>query len=134
MGTTRVGKPRILPRVNFTVDEKLVRAYFEAVCDQTALCAGEFVPPMAVVALAKKEVMHTLHLPDGGVQTHADCDFLGLVMLGDTIECAASVAKPASPSSLNFFTVSMRAVNQNHAPIFKAKMGFLFPAGRDTGL
>ena len=90
------------------LDADTVAAYVDAVGDTSRPWAqhGE-VPPMAVAALGLSRVIDDLSIPGGTVHAGQELQFGGVVAVGETLWCRATVAQNNVRGGARFVAVAL---------------------------
>ncbi len=79
------------PSVAFTVSEKVVRAYLDAVGDAHGY--AETVPPLAAVALGLSAVQEQIALPEGSLHTGQEVEHHAPVRAGEALTLTGRIAQ-----------------------------------------
>ncbi|MBW1758592.1 MAG: MaoC family dehydratase N-terminal domain-containing protein, partial [Deltaproteobacteria bacterium] len=81
------------PAVSFDLSDQWVDAYVASVEDEVvAALDGEFVPPMAIAALAIRALLEHSSLPPGSLHAGQELAFAAPVRRGETLTVAARIA------------------------------------------
>jgi hypothetical protein len=123
---TSLGRGDELPPCTFSVTDDDVRAYLAATGDR-----GDYagmVPPMAVVALALRELQHTLYLPEGSLHTGQEVDHRSAVRAGETLTMRGHVAQRSERQGLVISIIEME-ISSGGEPAVTARTTIMAPAG-----
>src|SRR5690606_20784224 len=81
-----------IPPFDLRIDGDAVRAYLDATGEAAEGLWEQYVPPLALGALALGGLMDRVQVPGGLVHTGQEYEFRGLVPVGATVEVQIAVA------------------------------------------
>ena len=119
-------------RHSYCLDTELVYSYVEAVQDESALLHShggrELVPAMALAALSMRGVVEDLRIPGGTLHAGQEFEFCGAVMMGDSVNCVATLAQNSVRGDWRFLVVECLVANAADSEVMKGKSTIMIPA------
>ena len=115
---------------SLTLDAKAVGAYVAAVEDTSSPEAPDgtsLVPPMAIAALALSAVINTLQIPGGTVHASQELGFGASVLVGETLQCTATLAQNSVRRGWRFLVVTLEAVSSDGSIVMEGKSTIMLP-------
>ena len=101
----------------YTMNKELVSRYIEAVSDKSELYLKELlVPPMCIAALSLRAVHVGLELV-----------FMGAVLVGDKLDCRATLLQNAVRKEWRFVVVKLEVDNCEKRRVMEGKGTILIP-------
>ncbi len=121
-----------LPPLAFELSPEWVRQYVAAVEDG-AICAldGEFVPPMAVVALGARALFEGAALPPGAVNLGQEIEFVRPVRRGERLTASARVVSRGERQGWVLTSIEMKVENGDGEPVMTGRATLTMPAGAE---
>ena len=120
-------------RHSYCLDSSLVSNYAEAIQDESEPLSGEsgreLVPAMAVAALSMRGVVEDLRIPGGTLHAGQEFEFSGAVNVGDSVECAATLAQNSVRGDWRFLVVECVVSDGRDAEVMRGKSTIMIPAG-----
>ena len=117
------------PPAHFSLDAAAVHAYLEAVGDANDY--RDAVPPLAVVALALRELQQCVSLPDGALHTGQEVEHEAVVRVGALLTMRATVAQRSERQGF-VITVVETVIEQDRTPALRARTTIMAPAGANA--
>ena len=112
----------------YTLDEELVSRYLEAVSDKSELYVKELlVPPMSIAALSLRGVVVDLDIPGGTVHVGQELEFMEAVLVGDRLDCMATLLQNAIRKEWRFMVVKLEVDNREKRRVMEGKSTILIP-------
>ncbi len=107
------------PPVTYELSASLVSKYLKAVDS----AGDEFVPPLAITALAIATMAGSIPLPPGTVAIHAsqELEFFKLVPIGATIECHTGVAQKIARGKMSMLILELEVFDQGKEKVQSGK-------------
>ena len=112
----------------YTLDDELVSRYVKAVSDKSELYSQEsLVPPMSIAALSLRGVVMDLDIPGGTLHVGQELEFMGLVLVGDKLDCRATLLQNTVRKEWRFMVVKLEVDNSEKRRIMEGKSTILIP-------
>ena len=115
----------------FRLDVEKVAAYVEAV-DDGSMPWGEgdvqFVPPMAIAAMALQGAIDSIGIPRGTVHVGQEFEIIGPVRVGQTMRSEAVVLQNSVRGEIRLIAVAFTVTDDNGMLLMNAKSTLLLPA------
>jgi len=112
----------------FTLNDTLVKAYIQAVEEQSTLYRdSKLVPPMAIVALAMAELSQSVVFPNGAIHVSQEVNFMKAAHIGDIVTSQAKVIRKQKRGPLHMLTIEFRAVDADSKEVMTGKTEFILP-------
>ena len=112
----------------YTMNKELVSRYVEAVSDKSELYLKELlVPPMCIAALSLRGVVVDLDIPGGTVHVGQELEFIEAVLIGDKLDCRATLLQNAVRNEWRFVVVKLEVDNCEKRRIMEGKGTILIP-------
>ena len=112
----------------YTLDAELVSRYLEAVSDKSELYVKELlVPPMSIAALSLRGVVVDLDIPGGTVHVGQELEFMEAVLVGDRLDCMATLLQNAIRKEWRFMVVKLEVDNREKRRVMEGKSTILIP-------
>ena len=107
------------PPATYELSASLVSKYLKAVDS----AGDEFVPPLAITALAIATMAGSIPLPPGTVAIHAsqELEFFKLVPIGATIECHTGVAQKIARGKMSMLILELEVFDQGKEKVQSGK-------------
>ncbi len=123
-----------LPPLAFELSPQWVRQYVAAVEDGAiGALDGEFVPPMAVVALGARALFEGAALPPGAVHLGQEIEFVRPVRRGGRLSASARVVSRGERQGWVLMGIEMKVDSQDGEPVMKGRATLTMPAGGERG-
>ena len=115
----------------FMLDAASVREYMEAVGDQTGPPAQvdglPLAPPMAIAGIGLGGVVNDLGIPGGTLHTGQELEFSGVVHLGETLVCRATLLQNSVRGPWRFIVVGLAVDNSDGRQVMQGKSTIMLP-------
>ena len=112
----------------YTLDDELVSRYVKAVSDKSELYSQEsLVPPMSIAALSLRGVVVDLDIPGGTVHVGQELEFMEAVLVGDRLDCIATLLQNAIRKGWRFMVVKLEVNNREKRRVMEGKSTILIP-------
>jgi len=107
------------PPATYELSASFVSKYLKAVDS----AGDEFVPPLAITALAIAAMAGSIPLPPGTVAIHAsqELEFFKLVPIGATIECHTGVAQKIARGKMSMLILELEVFDQGKEKVQSGK-------------
>ena len=119
-------------RHSYCLDTDLVSNYVDAVQDQSALLHTEggdsLVPAMALAALSMRGVVEDLRIPGGTLHVGQEFEFSGVVLVGESVNCIATLAQNSVRGDWRFLVVECLVADEADSEVMKGKSTIMIPA------
>ena len=114
------------------LDAAVVARYVDAVGDRSGIfdlgADRPVVPPMAVAALSLRGVLDDLGIPEGTVHVGQELGFSGVVQVGDTLTCKATVVQNSVRRDFRFVGLRLSVKSGAGREVMSGKSTLLMPA------
>ncbi len=128
-GDLEVGQE--VSRHSYCLDVELVSSYVEAVQDESALLhtdgGDKLVPAMALAALSMRGVVEDLRIPGGTLHVGQEFEFSGAVMVGDSVNCVATLAQNSVRGDWRFLVVECLVADEVGSEVMNGKSTIMIP-------
>ncbi|MFH1383218.1 MAG: MaoC family dehydratase N-terminal domain-containing protein [Chloroflexota bacterium] len=116
------------PPSSFTLDDKMVAAYLDAVEDASKVYeGGGLVPPMAIAALAMAAMAQGIVLPPGTIHVSQELEFVRTVTVGETLTSYARVNRNQQRGKFHMLMVGINVLNQAKEIVVSGETSFILP-------
>ena len=119
-------------RHSYCLDAELVSNYVDAVQDESTLLhtdkGNELVPAMALAALSMRGVVEDLRIPGGTLHVGQEFAFSGAVMVGDSVNCVATLAQNSVRGDWRFLVVECLVADEADSEVMNGKSTIMIPA------
>ena len=122
---TTLARGQALPDATFALSDVDVRAYLDATGD-----TGDYrdaVPPLAVVALALRELLRTLSLPEGSLHTGQEGEHLAAVHRGEPLTMRGHIAQRSERQRLVISVIELEVASPGGVAV-RARTTIMAPA------
>ena len=117
----------------FQLDLDRVVAYLKASDSNAKLyLERNFVPPVAVGALAMGSMMDNLVLPPGAIHVSQDFVFHRPAGIGEKLRSSSSVKRKVDRSRLQMLTITISVTDSRNQPVLTGDIGFIVPPAREA--
>ncbi len=113
------------------LDVATISRYVEAVEDRSAGATSEMgdpTPSMAIAALTLRGVLTDLAIPGGTVHAGQELEFKGVVRVGETLACRATLAQNSVRGDWRFMVVRVQAEDSTGRTVMEGKSTIMVPA------
>ena len=117
------------PPASFDLSPDWVAEYISATEDTSAATLGEFVPPMALAALAIRALLSQSGLPPGAIHVAQDLAFARSVSVGEALTASAEVSSRGERAGWVLMSVGLRVEDGSGDPVMIGRATITFPAG-----
>ena len=122
---------QIVSNRTFTLDSATVREYMEAVGDQTwpptQASGPPLAPPMAIAGIGLGGAVSDLGIPGGTLHTGQELEFSGVVHLGETLGCQATLLQNSVRGPWRFIVVELTVDNSDGRQVVRGKSTIMLP-------
>ena len=115
----------------FRLDVEKLAAYVEAVDDGSMLWIEgdvQFVPPMAIAAMALQGAIDSIGIPGGTVHVGQEFEIIEPVRVGQTMRSKAVILQNSVRGAIRLMAVAFTVTDDNGALLMNAKSTLLLPA------
>ena len=113
----------------YVVDADMVSRYADAVDDRSEPCSDEdgreLAPPMAVAALSIRGVVNDLEIPGDTVHLGAEIKFSGPVIIGESVDCRASLARNSVRGAWRFMVLQLEVDDSRGQRVMDGRSTFM---------
>ena len=125
-----LAKGHQLPSLAFELSPEWAREYVAAVEDGAiGALDGEFVPPMAVVALGARALFEGAALPPGAVHLGQEIEFVRPLRRGERLSASARVVSRGERQGWVLMGIEMKVEDQGGLPVMTGRATLTMPAG-----
>ena len=118
----------------YVLDADTVSKYVDAVGDRSRLGSDgkgrSLAPPMVVAALGLRGVVNDLAIPGGTLHVGQELAFKGVIPVGETLECQATLVQNSVRGEWRFMVVQMEVCTGNGRKVLDGKSTIILPEGR----
>jgi acyl dehydratase len=119
-----------LPAFPFELSAEWVREYVASVEDGAiGEIDGDYVPPMAIAALALRALLEGARLPDGAIHLGQELAFLRPVRVGEKLHASARVVSRGERQGWVLTGVEMDVTAGDGSPVMRGRALATMPAG-----
>ena len=112
----------------FRLDSEKVKAYLDAVDDRSKIYEElNFVPPMAIAALAMAATSSRLTLPPGSIHVSQNMEFNNLAGIGEELTSYAVVSRILQRGRIHLITIGIKVMKQNKEIVLTGETCFMLP-------
>jgi len=122
-----------LPAFPFELSPDWVREYVASVEDEAiGEVDGDFVPPMAIAALALRALLEGARLPDGAIHLGQELEFVRPVRVGEKLHASARVVSRGERQGWVLSGVEMDVTAADGSAVMHGRATATMPAGGAT--
>ena len=116
------------PPASYRMDSSTVRAYLEAVEEESNLYGDSgLVPPMAIAAHALAALSKAVAFPAGAIHISQVVEFAGTVDTRDTITSRARVGRNQKRGRFHLLSIDLSACKDDDRVVFRGRTDFILP-------